>query len=275
MNLIVFCGDCPMEYRLTHRLVKSDYNLVGIVVESKQGIAGRTKRYSLAELFQKAVQKILFGWNIDRAWEQTQRWFTTEYHSFPSKIDTLKVNNINDKQVAQFCSERNYDLIIVSGTKLLKPRTIRLAGSLGILNLHTGLSPYIKGGPNCTNWCLSEGKFEYIGNSVMYLDEGIDSGNLIATRRAHLNPYWSHAQLLYNVITQGQDLYLESIACVSNPDSTRQGIQQEAIAPGRTYYNREWGILARLCLLVNFYFGRYSRAARKTNDQTSIVEIPL
>ena len=92
------------------------------------------------------------------------------------------VNNINDliKSVSNF----EFDLVVVSEQVFKK----KLIDSLKpkILNLHTGLSPYVNGGPNCTNWCISNDRFDLIGNTVMYLNEGIDSGNIISSKKLDL-----------------------------------------------------------------------------------------
>jgi methionyl-tRNA formyltransferase len=52
----------------------------------------------------------------------------------------------------------------------------------GAINLHTGLSPYARGG-NCNLFMLLESKPEYIGATIHYLDSGIDSGDIIYTVR--------------------------------------------------------------------------------------------
>jgi len=69
---------------------------------------------------------------------------------------TIEVSNVNDKATLDAIEEYNPDYLIVSGTNLVGKKVIEAAEKRkGILNLHTGISPYIKGGPNCTNWCLA------------------------------------------------------------------------------------------------------------------------
>ncbi|MBK8140456.1 MAG: hypothetical protein IPK57_05180 [Chitinophagaceae bacterium] len=75
----------------------------------------------------------------------------------------LRVESINNELVAAFTREINPDLIIVSGTGLVKEPLLSLPASIGIINLHTGLSPYVKGGPNCTNWCIANNEWHLVG----------------------------------------------------------------------------------------------------------------
>ena len=76
----------------------------------------------------------------------------------------------------------------MSGTKLVGARLLQLKPKNGILNLHTGISPYVKGGPNCTNWCIATNNFHLIGNTIMWLDEGIDTGALIQQEAIDITP---------------------------------------------------------------------------------------
>ncbi len=56
----------------------------------------------------------------------------------------------------------------------------------GFINLHTGLSPYARGG-NCNLFMLLEGKPQYVGATIHYIDSGIDSGDIIRTIRPEMH----------------------------------------------------------------------------------------
>src|SRR5206468_12540277 len=99
----------------------------------------------------------------------------------------IQVADINAPEVLALVEREKPDLVVVSGTNLLKPPLIAKIRETGkVVNLHTGISPFIKGGPSCTNWCLALRRFDLIGNTVMWLDAGIDSGAIIATERTPL-----------------------------------------------------------------------------------------
>jgi folate-dependent phosphoribosylglycinamide formyltransferase PurN len=89
----------------------------------------------------------------------------------------IRTLNVNDPITLQFLEETRAELVLVSSTTLVGKDIINWAEArMGILNLHTGLSPYINGGPNCANWCLAEMQFHLIGNTVHWVDRGVDSG---------------------------------------------------------------------------------------------------
>ena len=73
------------------------------------------------------------------------------------------------------------DVVFVFGTGLLRAPVLEaFAGR--IINLHLGLSPYYRGaGTNF--WPLVNREPEYVGATIHYLDEGIDTGPIIAHAR--------------------------------------------------------------------------------------------
>ena len=86
---------------------------------------------------------------------------------------------------------------------------MQLLKTLMILNLHTGISPYIKGGPNCTNWCIATKQFEKIGNTIMWLDKGIDTGELLTTENTKFNSTdKSLLKIHMRVMNHAHDLYI-------------------------------------------------------------------
>ena len=73
------------------------------------------------------------------------------------------------RKIANDLEKLKPELVIVSGTNLLAEHLIKTIRAYAkIINLHTGISPYVKGGPNCTNWCIYHANFSFIGNTVMY-----------------------------------------------------------------------------------------------------------
>src|SRR5437660_4737766 len=71
------------------------------------------------------------------------------------------------------------DVITVYGTNVIKASVIALP-RLGILNMHTGISPEYRGS-DTVFWPLYDERPEWIGVTVHLLDEGIDSGPILYT----------------------------------------------------------------------------------------------
>jgi len=191
-----------------------------------------------------------------------------------SHVNSIIVENINSNESYEFSNKLNPDLIIVSGTRLVKEKLLSIPTTIGILDLHTGLSPYIKGGPNCTNWCIATNKFHLIGNTIMWIDLGIDTGNILATKCVDLDGQEDLNEVHLKVINQAFELYLKSIDFLNR--GKMQNTPQHEICDGKTYFTREWGIKQKRQLIRNF--NNWDRSIEKINElrkQQNIIEVKL
>lgn len=170
------------------------------------------------------------------AWSELLRSYEVGFPHFPH-VDTVHVSNVNDDETSSAIRRHQPDLIVVSGTNLVGKRLIGEAGRM--VNLHTGISPYVKGGPNCTNWCLARKWFDLIGNTVMWLDAGIDSGGIITTERTALDGAESLTELHRKVMDHGHDLYVRAISRIGEGAEVKS-IPQDEIAQGHVFFNADW-----------------------------------
>jgi len=219
------------------------YPIAGIVAENR-----RTERkLTLRKLGESLLEKIFLR-SIGGAWWGMLRYYESSYKQYPvtRRID---VENINSEEAYNFTKEIDPDLIIVSGTRLIKQKMLSLRPVIGILNLHTGLSPYIKGGPNCTNWCIATKQYHVIGNTIMWIDNGIDTGNLVSTEITEFDGTESLLDIHIKVMEHGQNLYLRAIRAICNGQPSN--VPQETIGKGRTYYNKDWGLQEKISLIRN------------------------
>jgi len=99
----------------------------------------------------------------------------------------------SSKDCLEILKEINPSQILVYGTSIIKGKIINTFKKK-ILNLHLGLSPYYRGaGTNYFPFVNNEP--EYAGSTFMYLDEGIDTGEIIHQIRPVINITDSFHQL--------------------------------------------------------------------------------
>ena len=99
----------------------------------------------------------------------------------------------SSKDCLAILKEINPSQILVYGTSIIKGEIINKF-KRRILNLHLGLSPYYRGGG--TNYFpFVNNEPEYAGSTFMYLDEGIDTGEIIHQIRPVINITDSFHQL--------------------------------------------------------------------------------
>ncbi|MDB4221483.1 hypothetical protein N9809_05365 [Amylibacter sp.] len=81
------------------------------------------------------------------AWQLLLTHYSSQYEL--PKIEISYANSANDQSVADLINKMEPNMVFVSGTDLLRDKIINEVQSYGrIMNLHTGISPYIKGEPN-------------------------------------------------------------------------------------------------------------------------------
>ncbi len=251
MIIAVFVNDCPIQVALINKISKEI--IIDTVFRSKNILPKKKKTLFY---FAKRAMRVPFELPFRFAWEKLKKTYRKQYPTIPKNIKCQKVDNINDKTVINYIKEKKPGLIIVSATTMIRKEIIDEAEKIGctILNLHTGVSPYIKGGPNCTNWCLAE-NYYLIGNTVMKLDQGIDSGAVIATELTKLDGSENLFELHYKVMEHGFDLYTKVIVCIVKNQMPLNAIPQDQICTnGKLFYTKDWTIVKVIKAYFNYKF---------------------
>lgn len=244
MNIVILCGKNFNQFALSNKIAK-EFNVSAVIVENKIG----KRKHSFGSLINDCLDRTIFN-VIRKSWKTLQHYYQSQYPTLP-KTKIFHVANINSSIVYNILNEIQPDLIVVSGTSIIKSPVISYNSKYGIINLHTGISPYMKGGPNCTNWCISLGNFGLIGNSIMWLDAGIDTGRLICTERTRLSGQESLAELHLKVMEHAHDLLIRSIRKVKTDYHNVKSIPQNQIGIGKTFYTKDWNNYRKLCLIIN------------------------
>lgn len=274
MKILVLTNSQPCQAALCHKLAQVA-QISGIVISNNRPRKPPRRRFQI--LLNRVVARALFP-QFARTWFELQARYSGSCDGLPP-VPVIKVENVNDGDTLLAMERTDPDLVVVSGTNIIGSAIIEKASRrLGIVNLHTGLSPYIKGGPNCTNWCLAENAFHLIGNTVMWLDRGIDTGAVIATEQTPLSGSETLSDLHWKVMNHAHDLYVRSIACIA-AGRTVARIPQAGIAEGTTYYTADWGFLAMMRATINFC-RRYRPASfqsaefRERTRQLRLISLP-
>lgn len=242
MKVVLWIGNESNQRALANK-IHDILPLSGIVTETRKG----KSTLSLNDLLKKGIEKII-SLPIDNAWRNMKYYYDELYPNFP-EVKRIDVENINSKQAYEFSKELIPDLVLVSGTRLVKDLMLSLNPTIGILNLHTGLSPYVKGGPNCTNWCIATEQFHLIGNTIMWIDAGIDSGNILSTEVTNFSSIENLKGIHIQVMEHAHDLYIRAIKSILK--GKINNIPQASISTGKTYYTRDWTIKKKIKLMFN------------------------
>jgi methionyl-tRNA formyltransferase len=186
MRVVVATGESAAQRYLVAR-VAQEHELAGVIVHAPKAPSGslldRIGRYlTPGKAFRYLRTRRLLARYEARSAELRARLFHIE--AMPD-VPHVRVEDINAPEAVRFVRELAPDLLCVNGTNLLREPMLALGTTT--INLHTGLSPYSRGG-NCNLFMLLEGHPELVGITIHHIDRGIDSGDIIITARAPLEP---------------------------------------------------------------------------------------
>ncbi len=143
-------------------------------------------------------------------------------------------NGCNASDQIELMTAVRPDVVVVFGTGILRGDLIR-AFPDRILNLHLGLSPYYRGaGTNF--WPLVNREPEDVGATIHYLDEGIDTGPIVAHARPQVSASDGPHDLGNRTIVAAVDVLLQAAARLAAgpiPSTPQQG-------SGRLYQRKDF-----------------------------------
>jgi methionyl-tRNA formyltransferase len=186
LRVVVLCCDGLYQHHLIRR-VAQEFTLAGVVLQvsapQRRGRLTRLAPYrDPRRLLRHLKAKLLLPPHERRgALLQQQLFFRQgEPPLLPQDVPRLVTETINEERTASFLRDLAPDIVLVNGTQLLRQPILALIPGIrhGIINLHTGLSPYSRGA-NCNLYMVMEGHPELVGVTVHHIDPGIDSGDII------------------------------------------------------------------------------------------------
>ena len=264
-RIVIWCGDAPNQKALANKIA-AQYDVAGIVVDRHKR-SGKKRNWSKLP---SAIWDRLRFKEIYDSWKNLMHYYETSFSQWPASVPVIEVDTINDSVTSEFTKDKNPTLIIVSGTALIKEPLISIPAAKGIINLHTGLSPYVKGGPNCTNWCIANNEYHLVGNTIMWLNAGIDSGNIITTETVDICAAKSLGTAHQVVMDHAHELYLKAIEYIIKSNPPYQSIAQSSICKGNLYLTKMWTGEKKKQLLRNWS----KRKTFKSNSEPVTVPLP-
>jgi folate-dependent phosphoribosylglycinamide formyltransferase PurN len=277
MKTIIFIGNDSNQIALAAAVAKiTEVNSL-VIRSSTQPTFTRTLKSQLLDKLKRIIKytRKSFIFPLNRAWFKMLNEFEPRNVRDISK-EIIYVSSINDPQVFKLIDNQRPELVIVSGTNLLSKRLINQIRKHGeILNLHTGLSPFVNGGPNCTNWCLYLKAFELIGNTVMFIDEGIDTGDIISTESIDISEMKNLTELHKNVMERAHSLYLRVISRYLDGKELPRTSQKTIRGEKRILFTKNWTIGKELKATYNFYMFKFVGKKLRENETSSFETFSL
>lgn len=135
-------------------------------------------------------------------------------------IKLLIEKNVNSNDFFKMISSRNLDLIVsMSFDQIFKKEIINLPKFKSI-NCHAGKLPFYRG-RNVLNWVLINDELEF-GITVHFVDEGIDTGDIIMQRSFPITDNDDYSTLLAKAYEECGILLYESVKKINDKSFDRK-----------------------------------------------------
>jgi methionyl-tRNA formyltransferase len=108
-------------------------------------------------------------------------------------IPVVYCKDLNDPVVVQGLEKIKPDLVVFTGGGLIRKDVLARSG-LGVINCHMGVLPGYRG-RDVVEWPLLQSRFDCVGLTVHFMDEGVDTGDILRIQRTFPRPGESRAQL--------------------------------------------------------------------------------
>ena len=142
-------------------------------------------------------------------------------------IDYLLPVKINSQSFIETAKSYNCDLLVSMSFNQIFRKEIIGVPRLGVINCHAGKLPFYRG-RNILNWVLINDEKEF-GITVHYIDEGIDTGDIINQRTYPITDKDTYKTLLELAYEQCADILYESLVLIQQGEDER--IDQSTIHP--------------------------------------------
>lgn len=142
-------------------------------------------------------------------------------------IDYITNVHVNSDEFLEVLNSYECDMLVsMSFNQIFRKRIIE-STRMGIINCHAGKLPFYRG-RNILNWALINDEKEF-GITVHFVDEGIDTGDIILQRSYPISDEDSYATLLERAHTDCAEILADAIEQICKGEHQR--IDQTTIHP--------------------------------------------
>ena len=165
--------------------LRKNFRIVKVIIEEPvdriKFIKRRIKRLGVFKvigqlLFQVIIVRILEANNHNRI-KNLKDDLGLDSSDIPIDF-TENVKSINNSATAKILENKDYDIVIVNGTRIISKKILAIISS-PIINTHVGITPLYRG-VHGAYWALINNDEKNCGVTVHLVDKGIDTGGVLA-----------------------------------------------------------------------------------------------
>lgn len=135
-------------------------------------------------------------------------------------LPVYQPKTLRDEAFDAFLREKDPDIIIVAAYGKILPKSVIDYPKYGCINVHGSLLPKYRGAAPVQR-CLINGETE-TGNTIMYMDEGLDTGDIIAQSIVHISIDDNAETLFEKMAVSGAELLISTLPNIISGSITRE-----------------------------------------------------
>lgn len=129
-------------------------------------------------------------------------------------IKVYQPEKIKGSDTLEIINDISPDVIIVVAYGKILPKDILVSAKYGCINVHASLLPLYRGAAPI-QWAVLNGDKE-TGVSIMQMDEGIDTGDILLTEKTEIGVNETSAELFDRLADIGADALIKALKMVEN-----------------------------------------------------------
>ena len=183
-RIVVLAGDHDTTINLVHFLER-DFEVVKVIIEESVPrftfLMRRVKKCGWWSVFGQGLFSVVVMPLLRREGMTRANGIKKEYGLRDAPVDETKIErvvSVNDAATATAVAASAPDWVIVWGTRILSKNLLSQI-TVPIINIHVGIVPQYRGS-NGGYWALYHNDAEHFGTTVHLIDEGIDTGGVLA-----------------------------------------------------------------------------------------------
>lgn len=167
-----------------------------------------------------------------------EKKFFNDNIAFNAPTLPIEYKEANSPLVYDAVREFSPDMGFVFGSSIIREPLLSLIPSGKFVNMHLGLSPYYRG--SGTNfWPFVNEELEYVGATLLHIDAGIDTGDIIAHTRPEIELGDTVHTIGCKTIIAGTNTLIECLKKVKAGESL-QRIKQWEVPSEKYYTNKDF-----------------------------------
>ena len=134
-------------------------------------------------------------------------------------LPVFQPRTLRDEEAQQAIRRLDPQLIVVVAYGRILPPEVLAVPAFGCINLHVSLLPKYRGAAP-VQWAVINGEAE-TGVSIMYLDEGVDTGDILMSAPVAIGPEETSGELFERVTALGAKTLVRAVAAIERGETRR------------------------------------------------------